>query len=61
MYNMCLICKPKNRSGDAHNAGQHGTAQEGAQNQLVPRVDPRASKASLVFWDSIVVMKFAWN
>lgn len=35
-------------SGNAHNAGQHGAAQEGAQNQLVPRVDPRASKASLL-------------
>lgn len=35
-------------SEKAHNAGQNGAAQEGAQNQLVPRVDPRASEDSLI-------------
>ena len=33
-----------------HNAGEHRTAQESAQNQLVPRVDARASKAQGLDW-----------
>ena len=53
-------------SGNAHNAGQHGAAQEGAQNQLVPRVDPGASKASLVSCRSHILqdeicIKLTWK